>query len=875
MTVLREYQTEAVRMIAGSKKDPGYLADSPVAGLIMPTGSGKSVTVAAIVRQLVEAGRIKGAVVAAPQTHIVEAFQAEAPDLWRPASDGKDLARYIGQGEQKGPFGILCAHALLTPSVPVRLPKNLAGRLLVLDEGHHAGASVTAVAGEAKGKDAEHVNKLSALRDRWVKRGGSVLIVTATPWRNDRADVLGGAPVYHRTLAEHMADPAGYCPPRLSVEHVVIQESVAAFKDARPKVVAKAADLMAAQWVKDGRPKTVCIVPGRKTEVWIGALKKAFAKHEARTLVTIGTTGQAATLRRVLDHERTVTRFADSQVDVMIACKRFDEGTDWPICSHVYVAGLPRQMNTTVQRVGRALRSKKGIKGHPHGKAATITFFAPRWNQDTDVVRKRHRDEAMMLACFMADHETGARFLADPLGDPLRSRAKGKHRGTIERLIHRLKASDSERTEAAAEIQRARARLGDKPAAKDLMEALRKTSDSERWDDRKDVLVTMLVAAEEQRRGNKAFGVDMERRLVERAKEAFGLVSSGKGKPRPKGIDSDIIRAEVRAIWDAAVEQQGTKTVARVDASVLALVSGYTGLDAKGFAESLSESRTRESCEAETRAFAKEKKRSPIALDLPNVVAWVRYNLGMGWSEWLQECGLEQTRNMSRTREQCEGEMKAFSTEHGRAPTIKDMKDVADWIRVNLGLRWSEWLQECGLEQTRNMSRTRKSSEAETIAFMKNHGRSPTVNDLPNVAAWVGRNIGSGWSEWLRTCGLTSACNRSRTRESCETETVAFMKNNGRAPKLSDMRGVYRWVTYNIGIGWLDWLRSCGLGPVRDVEQTREACKEETMAFFRQHGRFPKCVEMKKVRELVRYNLGLGWSEWLRECGLDTENKAA
>jgi hypothetical protein len=101
------------------------------------------------------------------------------------------------------------------------------------------------------------------------------------------------------------------------------------------------------------------------------------------------------------------------------------------------------------------------------------------------------------------------------------------------------------------------------------------------------------------------------------------------------------------------------------------------------------------------------------------------------------------------------------------------------------------------------------------------------------------------------------------------------MKNNGRAPKLSDMRGVYRWVTYNIGIGWLDWLRSCGLGPVRDVEQTREACKEETMAFFRQHGRFPKCVEMKKVRELVRYNLGLGWSEWLRECGLDTENKAA
>ena len=100
-----------------------------------------------------------------------------------------------------------------------------------------------------------------------------------------------------------------------------------------------------------------------------------------------------------------------------------------------------------VQRVGRALRSKKGIKGHPHGKAATITFFAPRWNQDTDEIRKRHRDEAMMLACFMYDHETGARFMNDPLGDVLRSRAKGKQRGAVERLVHRLKASDAERSE--------------------------------------------------------------------------------------------------------------------------------------------------------------------------------------------------------------------------------------------------------------------------------------------------------------------------------------------------------------------------------------------------------------------------------------------
>src|SRR5690606_25670710 len=97
--------------------------------------------------------------------------------------------------------------------------------------------------------------------------------------------------------------------------------------------------------------------------------------------------------------------------------KRFDEGTDWPLCSHVYVVGYPTSIGLTVQRWGRAMRDKRNCEGHPFPDIAAVRFFAPEWSAEltADVDAKpgrlrQHREDAFLLSCFLHDWKTGQRY---------------------------------------------------------------------------------------------------------------------------------------------------------------------------------------------------------------------------------------------------------------------------------------------------------------------------------------------------------------------------------------------------------------------------------------------------------------------------------
>jgi len=120
-----------------------------------------------------------------------------------------------------------------------------------------------------------------------------------------------------------------------------------------------------------------------------------------------------------LNHEREVSHVDQSTIDVVVACARFNEGTDWPLCSHVYQVGFPKTVGRTNQRWGRSFRDKTGIKGHPHPQVAQICFFVPEISGELKKklkYDKLHLRMALLMAAHLQDHTAG-QFLVNVIRD--------------------------------------------------------------------------------------------------------------------------------------------------------------------------------------------------------------------------------------------------------------------------------------------------------------------------------------------------------------------------------------------------------------------------------------------------------------------------
>src|SRR5665213_1501909 len=169
--------------------------------------------------------RFSHAVIAAPQQQIEEGFTdldyryvgfpacqgAAAPDIEVPehfvlgARNSKQLSstkRLIAYLRQPGPcdHALACTHAALNCLDPEKLPTDLGGKALFIDEAHHASA-----------------DGLSELVTLWRDRGGRLYFFTATPYRGDgRPVALEDMRLYRRSLAEHMAE--GFAPRHLESE---------------------------------------------------------------------------------------------------------------------------------------------------------------------------------------------------------------------------------------------------------------------------------------------------------------------------------------------------------------------------------------------------------------------------------------------------------------------------------------------------------------------------------------------------------------------------------------------------------------------------------------------------------------------------------
>lgn len=393
--------------------------------LVMPTGAGKSLVISAILERI--SGRFTSAVVATPLNTIKSAFQGigDIVDAEIAQADGS-VGSYIGdlrelyhtasvasaadtfkthlKAAKPARFGLVVSHTGLRDWSD-SLPKDLTGKILVIDEAHHADMTE------------DDMTELGVMSDTWYERGGVVLLVTATPFRGNGIPLFAeedGWKVHTRTLVEHAADLGISFPlERFALRSKADKVSQMDGRD----TLGSDAEEWAAKWDTDGQPKSVFIVPTNASRAWSEKLVSCLlvAAPGVRIHNAVGVAvKQQKELNKLLDAERAVKNYADSKVDVIIACRRFDEGTDWKLASHVYNHGLPSSYGLIIQRWGRSFRDKSGIEGYPEvfKKTAKIVFLVPQASSALAVEfeKKTHNMHCLIL-CFMDSFSTGAQFV--------------------------------------------------------------------------------------------------------------------------------------------------------------------------------------------------------------------------------------------------------------------------------------------------------------------------------------------------------------------------------------------------------------------------------------------------------------------------------
>jgi len=279
----------------------------------------------------------------------------------------------------------------------------------VIDEAHHV------IVGQ------QVRNRTGDFITTWLEKGGSVLYLTAFATRGS------GIPPfpqevqrYTRTIAEHSKGGV-YSPPIFKMHNVPLDYQATTLKQMKgedtPEVNVEAAcQIILDRYIADGKPKTIINFPSQTAKAFIACLDNMFKKQLPATNVmnVHGLDLDKEEFARTLETERALNTgenprgYRSSGVDVFLACKRFEEGTDWPLCSHVYNYGIPYNFANILQRWGRAMR-KKYAPDYPekYRNTATLTFFTPSISAAAhQKYQERHRGMAFLLAGML--HETEA-----------------------------------------------------------------------------------------------------------------------------------------------------------------------------------------------------------------------------------------------------------------------------------------------------------------------------------------------------------------------------------------------------------------------------------------------------------------------------------
>ncbi len=457
---LRPYQFDGSRYVIQF-----FMSGRRQVALVFPMGSGKSY-IATYIAQLLQHGPLaimKRALLATPLESVMRSFIGSsdsksrlpirkniysphtpiAPDLWAPKTKiwSKISTPVSKFNPTEAPIFGVCTHAFLYQWIraqPGPMP-NLEGHLLIIDEAHHT----------------SDVNLTNKIRDAWLEAGGILLYLTATPYRSDGKPVFdaNATSSYYRSAATHADE--GFAPKNWEYLTEVMPDCS---PDGSEDHIRKGAEHIAKHWDLLERPKTVIKVPSTGSTwddnpislMWAKALKTAFAKYVPadRVLDAVGdSTKTKKNFNAAMAHESAIKHYDQSKYGVVLACKRFDEATDWSLCSVAFMIGPPmRSMPALVQFFGRTLRLKRwnpetgeGIQGYPEkyvDKALLVSFLYDRIDRSA-TNRREHERRVVMLTALMERSHYGFTTLRNEFRSIL---GLGVQRNEVEQIFERISA---------------------------------------------------------------------------------------------------------------------------------------------------------------------------------------------------------------------------------------------------------------------------------------------------------------------------------------------------------------------------------------------------------------------------------------------------
>jgi hypothetical protein len=294
-----------------------------------------------------------------------------------------------------------CIHAG-THSVYISMYKKLilmgdvdcSNIVFMVDESHHKSLSTD-------------ITFLGKLIEYIINHGGKILYISATPYReySNRTELIYNPStignIFIRTVGDMMRD--GFAP-SLSVEYAKMDITDKLYdnggiygdlsksrlsKEALIKYVKK----IIKSWVNDGCPKAVFLIPPGNSKHDAEIVKVLFEEYLFNELIASkrgrSTPSVLVTLnddapKVEVNGEMIDALYADSLAngrlyDVIIGCKKFDEATDVPSASHMYMIGIPSNTRLFHQRAGRLLRNRHDIVGY-------ADFFGSQWLDMSKIV---------------------------------------------------------------------------------------------------------------------------------------------------------------------------------------------------------------------------------------------------------------------------------------------------------------------------------------------------------------------------------------------------------------------------------------------------------------------------------------------------------
>jgi len=244
--------------------------------------------------------------------------------------------------------------------------------LVVLDEAHHCS------------DNKEDKTNIGVVIKHICKNGGKVLYMTATPYRIFRNKPVSILPddchCSIKTTCALMRE--GYAP-NIEVNYTVISQvdalqenGVGTFTNngntrfANKSAFIKCRDEIWGQYVKAGYPKSIVIIPQGDSATKSIEAQAFFESHKfpddiasirrrkhPKVLNAVGMGNKDDVLKAIKEDKDS----NGQMYDIVIACKRCDEGTDIPSASHIFCVGIPGNIRLINQRMGRILRDKNNI----------------------------------------------------------------------------------------------------------------------------------------------------------------------------------------------------------------------------------------------------------------------------------------------------------------------------------------------------------------------------------------------------------------------------------------------------------------------------------------------------------------------------------